>query len=199
VNNSVGTVRSLLESLLRYSDQIGPEDRDDFTTAVSVSSSRMEALNRFMSGFADVVRLPPPALREADLPRMLEDLATLMRPELEQRNIALRLDVAEGGAVHVDRSQIEQVVLNVLRNAMESIGRDGTIDVTWRDRALTIADSGAGIAPDAAADLFAPFFTTKREGRGLGLTIVQEILANHGFGYALRNGEGGGAEFTIAM
>jgi two-component system, NtrC family, nitrogen regulation sensor histidine kinase NtrY len=197
VNNTVGTVRSLLESLLRYSDQIGSEDRDDFTTAVSVSSSRMEALNRFMSGFADVVRLPPPALREADLPGMLEDLATLMRPELEQRNIALRLDVAAAGAVRVDRSQIEQVVLNVLRNAIESIGRDGAIEVTWRDRVLTIADSGAGIDDASRDELFTPFFTTKREGRGLGLTIVQEILTNHHLPFTLQNRAGGGAEFRI--
>src|SRR5437763_15637245 len=77
------------------------------------------------------------------------------------------------------RSQFEQVVLNVLRNAMESIGSDGRIDIAWRDRVLTVADSGAGIADDARDELFTPFFTTKREGRGLGLTIVQEILSNH--------------------
>jgi signal transduction histidine kinase len=99
--------------------------------------------------------------------------------------------------VSVDRSQFEQVVLNVLRNAMESIGNDGRIDVTWRDQVLTIADSGAGIAEDARDELFTPFFTTKREGRGLGLTIVQEILGNHHLPFALQNRAGGGAEFTI--
>jgi len=197
VNNSVGTVRSLLESLLRYGDQIGADDRDDFTTAVTVSSSRMDALNRFMSGFADVVRLPAPALRETDLAEVLEQLAMLMRPELEQRNIALRLDLARGGAVSVDRSQIEQVVLNVLRNAMESIGRDGAIDVAWRGRVLTIADTGAGIDAAAREELFTPFFTTKREGRGLGLTIVQEILTNHHLPFTLGNRAGRGAEFRI--
>ncbi len=197
VNNSVGTVRSLLESLLRYRDQIEGDDRDDFTTAVTVSSSRMDALNRFMSGFADVVRLPPPALREVALAEVLEQLAALVRPELEQRGIALHLDVDRAGTASVDRSQFEQVVLNVLRNAMESIGSDGRIDVTWRDRVLTVADSGAGIDDAARDELFTPFFTTKREGRGLGLTIVQEILTNHHLPFALQNRAGGGAEFTI--
>jgi two-component system, NtrC family, nitrogen regulation sensor histidine kinase NtrY len=197
VNNSVGTVRSLLESLLRYGDQIAPQDRDDFSTAVSISSGRMDALNRFMSGFADVVRLPPPALRDTDLSEVLEQLATLMRPEIESRNIALRLDLAADGVVRVDRSQIEQVVLNVLRNSMESIERDGTIEISWRDRVLSIADSGRGIDEAARDELFTPFFTTKREGRGLGLTIVQEILANHHLPFALQNRAGGGAEFTI--
>ena len=199
VNNSVGTVRSLLESLLRYGDQIGADDRDDFTTAVTVSSSRMDALNRFMSGFADVVRLPPPALREADLAEMLEQLATLMRPELEQRNIALRLDLERDGAVSVDRSQIEQVVLNVLRNAMESIGRDGAIDVAWRGRVLTIADTGAGIDAAARDELFTPFFTTKRTGTGLGLAVCHRIVSEHGGAIVYEPRPTGGACFRVTL
>jgi signal transduction histidine kinase len=199
VNNSVGTVRSLLESLLRYRDQIAEGDRDDFTTAVTVSSSRMDALNRFMSGFADVVRLPPPVPRETSLAGMLEELAALLRPELEQRRISIHLDLQREGTVSVDRSQFEQVVLNVLRNAMESIGSDGRIDVAWRDGVLSIADTGAGIADAARDELFTPFFTTKREGRGLGLTIVQEILSNHHLSFSLQNRAGGGAEFRIDL
>ena len=64
VNNSVGAVRSLLESVLRYAEQIGPDDRGDFTNALTIAAARIESLNRFMSGFADVVRLPPPHPRD---------------------------------------------------------------------------------------------------------------------------------------
>jgi len=71
--------------------------------------------------------------------------------------------------------------------------------VTWRDGVLTVADSGAGIEPQAGAQLFTPFFTTKREGRGLGLTVIQEILANHGVPFWLVNREGGGAEFGMRL
>ena len=67
------------------------------------------------------------------------------------------------------------------------------------DGALTIADSGPGIDPAARDELFTPFFTTKREGRGLGLTIVQEILANHRLPFSLQNREGGGAEFRVSF
>ena len=67
VNNSVGAVRSLLESVLRYAEQIGPDDRDDFTSALTIAAARIESLNRFMTGFADVVRLPPPHPREVEL------------------------------------------------------------------------------------------------------------------------------------
>ena len=68
-----------------------------------------------------------------------------------------------------------------------------------RDGTLSVTDSGLGIADDAKGELFSPFFSTKRDGRGLGLTIVQEILTNHGFVYSLENRSAGGAELRIIL
>jgi nitrogen fixation/metabolism regulation signal transduction histidine kinase len=199
VNNSVGAVRSLLESVLRYAEQIGPDDRADFTNALTIAAARIESLNRFMSGFADVVRLPPPNPREVALAQVVDDIATLLRPELDQRRIALRIDIARDAVIRVDQSQFEQVIINVIRNAMESIGEDGQISVSWNDGALAVADTGRGIDPAARDEIFTPFFTTKREGRGLGLTIVSEILTNHRLPFTLMNREGGGAEFRVTF
>jgi nitrogen fixation/metabolism regulation signal transduction histidine kinase len=199
VNNSVGAVRSLLESVLQYSQQIGPDDRADFTNALTIAAARIESLNRFMSGFADVVRLPPPHPRDVGLAAVIDDIATLLRPELEQRHIALRVDIARDAVIRVDQSQFEQVIINVIRNAMESIGENGEIAVTFRDGVLSVADSGRGIDPAARDELFTPFFTTKRDGRGLGLTIVSEILNNHRLPFTLQNREGGGAEFQVVF
>lgn len=197
VNNSVGAVRSILESMRRYAGQVRDEDRDDYTTAVEVASSRMRSLGGFVNGFADVVRIPAPVLRPESVGDMMASLLALVRPELEDRRITAQFSRNAEATVRADRHQLEQVLLNVLRNAMESIGTGGRIDVTLNDDSLTIADSGAGIAGDVLSELFTPFFTTKREGRGLGLTIVQEILTNHGFAYSLQNRAEGGAEFTI--
>jgi len=199
VNNSVGAVRSLLESVLRYAEQVSPDDRNDFTNALTIAAARIESLNRFMTGFADVVRLPPPHPREVALATVVEDIAMLLRPELEQRRITLRMDVARETAVRADQSQFEQVIINVLRNAMESIGHEGEIAVLFRGGVLTITDTGHGIDPEARDELFTPFFTTKREGRGLGLTIVSEILTNHHLPFTLQNREGGGAEFRVTF
>lgn len=198
VNNSVGAVRSLIDSSLRYAPQIGEGDREDFVNALTIASSRIDALNRFMSAFADVVRIPPPHRAPARLDAIVQRIAALMRPEAQSRNIVIRVDADESVA-EVDEHQFEQVVVNVIRNAIDAVDSDGSIDITLRDGTLTFADSGPGIAAEVVPDLFTPFFTTKREGRGLGLTIVQEILTNHGFTYGLRNRpEGGGAEFVIA-
>jgi len=152
-----------------------------------------------MTGFADVVRLPPPHPRPVALGAIVRDLGMLLRPELEQRRITLTVDIASDADVRVDQSQFEQVIINVIRNAIESIGQEGEIRVTFKERLLTIADTGRGIDPAAREELFTPFFTTKRDGRGLGLTIVSEILTNHRLPFTLQNGEGGGAEFRVSF
>ena len=199
VNNSVGAVRSLLESSLRYAPQVGEADRGDFTSALTIASARIDALNRFMAAFADVVRIPPPHRTPSQTAAMVRRVAALMRPELEERGIRLELELADSRVYEVDESQIEQVVLNVFRNAIDAVGRDGAIRVSFRDGVLTVADSGPGIAESVRSELFTPFFTTKRDGRGLGLTIVQEILANHGIAFSLANRAEGGAEFTMRL
>lgn len=199
VNNSVGAVCSLLESSLRYAPQVGEADRDDFTTALTVASARIDALNRFMAAFADVVRIPPPHRTPSRIDELVERVATLLRPEFEERRIRLTLALTDQQTYDVDAYQFEQVVLNIFRNAIEAVGREGTIHASFIDGVLTIADSGPGIAESIRPELFTPFFTTKRDGRGLGLTIVQEILANHGLAFSLANGEGGGAEFRVML
>ena len=197
VNNSVGAVRSLLESLLRYAPQVGEADRDDFTNALQIASARIDALNRFMAAFADVVRIPPPVKSPAAVAELVERVAALLRPELADRSIRLELSLTDRRPYPVDASQLEQVILNVFRNAIEAVQRDGEIRASLQDGVLTITDSGPGIPESARAALFTPFFTTKRDGRGLGLTIVQEILANHGLVFELRNARAGGGEFEI--
>lgn len=197
VNNSVGAVRSLLESSLRYAPQIGDADRDDFTSALTIASSRIDALNRFMSAFADVVRIPPPQKSPARLAELVERVTGLLRPELRERNIEALLELPDRTSYEVDAGQIEQVILNIFRNAIDAVQRDGTIRVQLEQGVLSVTDSGPGISESIRSELFTPFFTTKRDGRGLGLTIVHEILANHGAAFSLENAEGGGARFEI--
>ena len=120
-----------------------------------------------------------------------------MRPELDARRIELALNLDEHLVIEADRAQLEQVILNVLRNAADAIEGEGRIAVTCDGDGLAVRDSGPGIADEIRDDLFTPFFSTRRDGRGLGLTIVQEILTNHGFAYALENQPGGGPQFRI--
>lgn len=204
INNSVGAVGSLLDSFRGYAPDLGEEDRTDFLQAITVAVTRLENLRAFMNGFAEVVRLPPPDRRPTDVKQLVDEILILLRPELDRRRIAVRWKESEAiPPIELDRNQIEQVLVNVLKNAQESIGEDGTITLRLGrvegGSALSIEDSGPGIPEDVRALLFTPFFSTKRNGRGLGLTLVQEILSAHGFEFSLGAGEGGGAEFRVGF
>lgn len=208
VNNSVGAVGSLLDSMRLYGAQLAAEDRADHEEAIVVASTRLENLRRFMSGFAEVARLPPPDLREHDLERLVDELLVLLRPQLQERGIAVAWHADPGPVpVVIDRNQIEQALVNVLQNAMEAIGRDGRIEVelrraggaSGRAPVLTIHDSGPGILPTARPLLFTPFYSSKRDGRGVGLTLVREILAQHRFPFGLDDAPAGGATFTVTF
>lgn len=202
VNNSIGAANSLLHSCLHYAAQIKREDRADFETALRVIIGRTEQLNTFMRNFADVFRLPPPRLQPCDTGQLLAEVATLFKAECERRRIALRLEIGEGSElIPMDRGQMEQVFVNILQNAVEAIGADGVISLrlhreleqSW----VVIEDTGGGIAPAARAHLFTPFFSTKEHGQGIGLTLVQEILEQHGFEFSLDSQPGQPTRFTI--
>jgi signal transduction histidine kinase len=205
VNNSVGAVGSLLDSMRVYSPQLVEGDRADHEEAIAVASTRLENLRRFMSGFAEVARLPPPDLREHDLRRLVDELLVLLRPQFQERRITLAWSAGPAlPPVAIDRNQIEQALVNVLQNAMEAIGRDGKIEVELRvpggsAPVLFIHDSGPGIPAEARPLLFTPFYSSKRDGRGIGLTLVREILGQHRFAFGLEDDPAGGATFRIAF
>lgn len=202
VNNSVAAVRSLLESMGTYAPQLVSDDRADFRKGIEVAVTRLDHLDTFMRGFADVVRLPAPALRPCILKNLVDDILVLMGPQLAARRIEVRwAEVADAGPSLLDRNQIEQVLLNVVKNAMEAIGEGGHITLALRSERghveLEISDSGPGLPDAVRGHLFTPFFSTKKDGRGLGLTVVREILVQHRFEFGLDNADGGGARFRL--
>lgn len=204
VNNTVGASNSLLNSCLAYGRQLAPEDRKDFEHAIGVIIGRTAQLNAFMRSFADVVRLPPPTRTRVDVAALVDDLARLIAPDAAGRGIVVRREVARDlPAVALDRVQFTQALLNIAKNGLEAIGRNGTLTVRAFRRdavvVLEIEDTGPGI-PEAVRDqLFTPFFSTKDGGQGIGLTLVQEILANHRIPFALEGPPGGPTRFTMAM
>jgi signal transduction histidine kinase len=102
--------------------------------------------------------------------------------------------------VSVDPHQIEQVLVNVVKNAIESIGEDGTITIratAGETIVLRIIDDGKGIPDSIKPHLFTPFYSTKREGQGIGLTLTREILINHGFRFNLETTAPEQTEFWI--
>lgn len=203
VNNSVAASNSLLHSSLHYAAELEPASRDDLTRALGIVITRTEQLNAFMRRFADVFRLPPPRVERCDIVDMLERIVRLLAAKPDAAAITWRWVLERPSVVvSVDPSQMEQALLNVVKNAIEAIAGGGTITIglTMATRVtVAIEDTGPGLAAEAQANLFTPFFSTKPNGQGIGLTLVQEILAGHGFGYSLERTPEHTTRFTIAM
>jgi len=205
VNNTVGATRSLLQSSLAYGGELPAPRRADLEEALGIAGSRLERLNSFMRGFADVVRMPQPVKRPVDLLRLLEACVRLVQAQTDRAHVAWRWERDdEPGALDMDEAQMEQALINVLKNAVEALPPEGgTITIRSGQSAagafIEIEDSGPGIPEEARPHLFTPFFTTKQNGQGIGLTMIQEILRRHGFGYTLDGPPGGPTRFRIDL
>ncbi|HOP06703.1 MAG TPA: ATP-binding protein [candidate division Zixibacteria bacterium] len=200
VNNTVGAVNSILESSLAFAAQLTDGDREEFTSVAHVAINRNNGLNSFMTRLASVVRVPEPDKVPYDLVNLLKSIQVLTAAEAQERGIEVKLTPCEQPVMAaIDVDQIEQVLINIVRNAMESIENDGTISmqVTSAPPCITIADNGRGISEEVRKQMFTPFYTNKRNGHGVGLTLTREVLLNHGCRFNLEPGLNGGAVFWI--
>ncbi|GAB3571069.1 ATP-binding protein [Spirosoma luteolum] len=192
VNNSIGAVNTIL-SLAE------PELPDtELRSAVRVAIDRNGRLNRFMGRFADVVRLPLPAPVATDMATLLSALSQLMQPQATQLGIGLTLQLPTEPVIwRVDVGQLEQVLVNVIRNAFDACEPGQSVELRLDARQLRIRNNGQPIDAAVASRLFNPFFSTRATGQGIGLTLTRDILRNHGFSFSLQTGVDGWTTFTI--
>ena len=200
VNNTIGPVNSILESALKANELWKEKKNYSLQTALQVAVNRNHNLNLFMRNFADVVRLPEPNKKTIDLTRLIRSVAKLMELKAGEKQIQFDYKLADVPFfISADAQQMEQVLINVVKNAIESIEEKGTItfEANLQKRSLTITDTGKGISAHIAENLFSPFFSTKKDGQGIGLTLVREILLNHGFEFSLKTVAEKQTEFLI--
>ena len=194
VNNSIGPINSLLDSIRHYHTYLPEEEQVEFTRALQVSHERNQRLNQFMQNFASVARLPQPEKTHEDLRPILSDMAALMQHQIGRKVIDMQMELPNVPCkVFIDVQQFEQVLINILKNAIEAIPQSGHIRISLQAHptVLQLTDSGTGISPDHEHLVFSPFFSTKRRGQGVGLTLVRDILTNHKLAFSLgSNGEG---------
>ena len=202
INNSIGAINAILHSFLHYAPQLAPADQLDFTQALDVSIARNTQLANFIANFAHLVRLPPPTLQLTDLHALLRGIGRLLQPQSEQRRVAWHWELsATPLVVLLDGQQIEQALLNIAKNALEAIGEGGNIWVrtTTNPPTLVIENDGASLSPEVSQRLFTPFFSTKRDGQGIGLTLVRDILLAHGFIFQLATEAHGRTAFRVKL
>jgi signal transduction histidine kinase len=180
-------------------------DADDLKRSVASIQSRGDGLLRFVQAYRSLTSLPKPNRRPVDVKELLAETVTLLAPTLEPKGILLetRID-GEGLSIEADPEQLQQVLINLVRNAVEALdGRnDGRIVLgAARDgegrTSIRVSDNGPGIPEEHIENIFVPFFTTKRGGTGVGLSVSRQILfLNRGL-ISVRSTGGHGAEFTL--
>ncbi|MCK8492028.1 ATP-binding protein [Spirosoma sp. RP8] len=193
VNNSIGAVNSILNIA-------EPELSDpDLRSAVQVAIDRNERLNRFMRRFADVVRLPTPHLLPGDVTELACNVVRLMQPQAEAQHVTLTLTSPSIPVTQpMDVGQLEQVLVNIIKNAIEACKAGQMVEVQVKVSQLLVRNNGAPISDEIAVKLFNPFFSTRPTGQGIGLTLTREILLNHGFTFSLQTESDGWTVFAIA-
>ncbi|WP_460913068.1 sensor histidine kinase [Spirosoma areae] len=191
VNNSIGAVNSILDVTQAYVSE------PDVQHAVRVAIERNNRLNHFMRRFADIVRLPQPQKRSADMSDIVRNVAWLMQPQADAKGILLTMVTNEANVQLVDVEQMEQVLVNIVKNALEACQPGQRVDLISHAHHLLIRDNGQPIPNEVAANLFNPFYSTKPDGQGIGLTFTREILLNHQFPFSLKTNSDGWTEFRI--
>jgi nitrogen fixation/metabolism regulation signal transduction histidine kinase len=200
VNNTTAGITSTLDTLLHTFAEI--EQTEDIRDVLQVAVERCYSMSRFITNFADVVRIPEPQLREKDLNKLVSSCKLFMEHACQNRNIQIIMELSEvSPVIKADALLFEQVLVNIIKNSAESIGNNGRIYIrtSVSPVCLEIADNGKGIDRETETKLFSPFFSTKPNGQGLGLLFVREVLMQHGFTFSLRTEADGLTRFRIWM
>jgi len=185
LNNSLTPIQSIAGTLrdLINTDPRPGDWQEDTTRGLYVIRDRAESLGRFMSSYARLARLPAPKPRAVNFSGLVKRAVSL--------DGSNQITVEGGPATHIqlDPDQIEQVLINLLKNAVEAAGELGEVQVRWSRQGdwlrAEIIDNGPGLA--RTDNLWVPFFTTKPGGTGIGLVLSREIVENHGGSIALEN------------
>ncbi|NCD68428.1 sensor histidine kinase [Mucilaginibacter agri] len=201
VNNTIGPVNSIMQSTLK-TESLWTVDDDLLKEALQIAIDRNQNLNLFMRNLADLVKLPPPNKKQLELQHVVKSVMKLMEIKANENNITFTTSLPETPFyIMADEQQLEQALINIVKNAIEAIGTDGHIAciINQTKRQLTITDTGSGISAEQSEQLFTPFYSTKKDGQGIGLTLVREILMNHGFEFSLKTIAERQTEFRVKV
>ncbi|HAC20493.1 MAG TPA: PAS domain-containing sensor histidine kinase, partial [Porphyromonadaceae bacterium] len=201
VNNTTAGITSTLDTVL---DILEGEEMTDVKEVIQICSERCFVMSNFITRFAEVVKIPEPQLEHRDLNKCVDSGRRFMEMMCADRKIGFRVSCSEAALpVQLDATLFEQVLLNIVKNAIESFP-DGAGEVIIRTETgaggkpcLEIANNGAPIDREQEMMLFTPFFSTKPNGQGIGLIFIREVLMAHHCSFSLKSYPDGYTRFKI--
>jgi PAS domain S-box-containing protein len=185
INNSLTPIKSIAHSLRRIVDRAsGFQRSEEVQQGLSLIEERSGALGRFLRAYAQLARLPKPRPRQLLVPELVHRIVDL------EKRLPVSVQPSPDVRLVVDSDQLEQLLINVVRNAVDaSLETGGNVGVGWKTTPdwfeLTVEDEGKGLSD--TSNLFVPFFTTKPNGSGIGLALSRQIAEAHGGTISLEN------------
>jgi nitrogen fixation/metabolism regulation signal transduction histidine kinase len=216
IMNSITPVASLAKTAVELVDDATQklaghpdvvEELADVKSAVETVARRSDGLMQFVQSYRRITRLPPPRQEQIRLSELFANVEQLVNAEWVKKGIVLAMSVEPRSLeLTADPDMIEQVMLNILQNAEQVLtGRDAaSVSVVgYLNRqghvSVEISDNGPGVSAEIAKKIFVPFFTTKREGSGVGLALTRQVMLAHGGTATLGTSDSGGAKFTLTF
>jgi nitrogen fixation/metabolism regulation signal transduction histidine kinase len=183
------------------------EELSDVKDAVSTVARRSDSLMQFVSSYRSLTRLPQPVKAKVKIEKIFSQITPIATINWQRKGIDLQIQITPIELeIMVDYDMVEQILINLLKNAEQELShtKGATVKLGARinqsGRAIIeVEDNGKGVAADIAKNIFVPFFTTKRDGSGVGLALTRQVMIAHGGSVTLSNSKNGGAKFTLTF
>jgi len=204
IGNPLNALHIHLQLIDRELRKLRFKDAEKARGYVSVAKGEIARLDYIVRQFLQAIRPTPPKLAVAQLNDVVGASIELLRPEFENRGIAIQEKLARRlPELRMDPAQIQQALVNLMRNALQAMTKGGVLRLETGQSSehvwVRVSDTGCGIPADHMKQIFEPFYTTKKKGSGLGLMIVQRIVRDHGGGIELESRVGEGSTFRIRL
>lgn len=194
IMNTLTPVTSLAQTTVDMLDD--PESSDDIREAITTIGRRSAGMIQFVSRYRELLQVPEPASEDIGVLEALQNIATLLQPSLEGVQISVDV-VPESLEIFADRQLIDQVLINLVKNAGDALAETAEAHIALAGRLdlgrviISVTDNGPGIPEDDIDQVFIPFFTTKREGSGIGLSLSRQIMTAHNGDIAVESNSSG--------
>lgn len=204
--NSITPIRSLTQNLndLIQQPSLSKEDMEDIRQSVTTIIHRSNHLQQFVESYRKLAMLPSPDRQHTDLKDLIENTLLLLQPLFKNGNITVTNAIDSNRRLFIDRQQLEQVFINLITNSIYAVKdreyKNITITSEYKNKRvfITISDTGTGIEQEIEDKVFLPFFTTRKDGAGIGLTLSKNIIEAHG-GYLNYQLEKDTTKFVICL
>ncbi len=204
IGNPLNSLHIYLQLIERELRQLDSPARKKIEEHLSVCQGEISRLDQIVSQFLKAVRPVVPALEPRAVNDILTDVLQVLEPEIANRDVLVEKDLGRDlPLILADRDQLKQVFFNVIRNSVQAMSKGGILHLRTEPHGdqvlITLRDTGGGIPSEVLQHIFEPYFTTKSEGSGLGLMIVERVVREHGGVIEVSSEQGRGTTFRIFM